>query len=160
MVLYVAQKCFWQNSMSLFILFLSQDHKDIFIFSYKRVFCFVLFFVCIFLLLLLLLFVFLAMPAACGNSQARDWTEAVATDLCHSHSNIGSEPHLLPIPQLTATLDPLTYWAKPESQLPYSWILVRFITSEPQWELLCKSFILLALIFRSLNHFEVFLYTI
>ena len=26
--------------------------------------------------------------------------------LCHSHSNMGSEPHLPPVPQLTATPDP------------------------------------------------------
>ena len=33
---------------------------------------------------------------------------AVATDLHHSNSNMGSEPCLQPTPQLTATLDPLS----------------------------------------------------
>ena len=55
-------------------------------------------------------FVFLlflwAAPAAYGGSQARGRIGAVATGLCHSHSNMGSEPHLQPTPQLTATLDP------------------------------------------------------
>ena len=31
---------------------------------------------------------------------------AVAASLCHSHTNVGSEPHLRPTPQLTAMQDP------------------------------------------------------
>ena len=38
--------------------------------------------------------------------QARGLIQAVATGLHHSHSNMGSEPHLQPIPQFMATLDP------------------------------------------------------
>ena len=45
-------------------------------------------------------------PEAYGGSQARGQIEAVATGLLHSHSNTESEPHLWPILQLTATLDP------------------------------------------------------
>ena len=41
-----------------------------------------------------------------GSSQARGWTGAVAADLHHSHSNLGSGLHLWPTPQLTAMLDP------------------------------------------------------
>ena len=41
-----------------------------------------------------------------GNAQARGQISAVAAGLCHSHSNLGSEPHLQPIPQLMATPDP------------------------------------------------------
>ena len=37
---------------------------------------------------------------------ARGLLGAVATGLCHSHSNARSEPHLRPTPQFTATLDP------------------------------------------------------
>ena len=47
-----------------------------------------------------------ATPAAYGGSQARGRTGATAAGLHHSHSNAGSEPHLQPIPQLTATTDP------------------------------------------------------
>ena len=62
----------------------------------------------------LLLFVFCfcvfaiswAAPAAYGGSQARGLIEAVATGLCQSHSNAGSEPSLRPTPQLMATPDP------------------------------------------------------
>ena len=39
------------------------------------------------------------------SSQARGRMGAAAADLCHSHSNAGSEPHLQTIPQLTAKLD-------------------------------------------------------
>ena len=52
-------------------------------------------------------FVFsMATPAAHGDSQDRGPIRAVATGLRHSHSNVGSEPHLRLTPQLTATLDP------------------------------------------------------
>ena len=47
---------------------------------------------------------FRAAPAAYGDSQARGLIGAVAAGLRQSHSNAGSELHLQPIPQLTATL--------------------------------------------------------
>ena len=43
--------------------------------------------------------------AAYGDSQARGLIGAVATGLRQSHNSAGSEPHLQPTPQLTATLD-------------------------------------------------------
>ena len=49
---------------------------------------------------------FRAAPAAYGGSQARGPSRAIASGLCHSHSNAGSKPRLQPIPQLLATLDP------------------------------------------------------
>ena len=56
---------------------------------------------------------------------------------CHSHSNLDSEPHLQPTPQLTTTLDPLG----PEIIPTSSWISVRFISAEPQWELSSTQFL-------------------
>ena len=47
-----------------------------------------------------------AASAAYGDSQDRGQIGAVATGLCQSHSNAGSEPRLQPTPQLTATPDP------------------------------------------------------
>jgi len=44
-----------------------------------------------------------AVPAAHGGSQTRGPIRAVATSLHHGHSNAGSEPHLQPTSQLTAT---------------------------------------------------------
>ena len=47
-----------------------------------------------------------AAPVAHGGSQARGLIGAIASSLCQSHSNAGSEPGLQPTPQLTATPDP------------------------------------------------------
>jgi len=44
-------------------------------------------------------------PAAYGGSQARGLIGAVVSGLRQSHSNTGTELHLRPTPQLTATLD-------------------------------------------------------
>ena len=44
-----------------------------------------------------------ATPTAYGGSQARGQIRAVATGLCQSHSNSGSEPCLQPSPKLKAT---------------------------------------------------------
>ena len=60
-------------------------------------FCFILFF-CFFLLM--------AASAAHGRSQARGQIRAAAAGHIHSHSNMGSEPHLWPMPQPVAMLDP------------------------------------------------------
>ena len=56
--------------------------------------------------LFIYLLLFRATPMAYGGSKARGHIGATAAGLCHSHSNAGSEPHLQPTPQLTATLDP------------------------------------------------------
>ena len=42
---------------------------------------------------------------AYGGSQARGLIGAIATSLCQSHSNMGSEPHLQPTPYLKAMPD-------------------------------------------------------
>ena len=75
-----------------------------------------------------------AAPAAYGGSQARGQIGAAAANLHHSHSNVESEPHLQPTPQLTAMPDPPP--TKPGIEPGSSWILVGFVTTEPQWELL------------------------
>ena len=62
----------------------------------------------VWMLLLLLLFfcLFRAAPMAYGRSQVRGRIGTAAAGLHHSHSNAGSEPHLQPTPQHTATPDP------------------------------------------------------
>ena len=47
-------------------------------------------------------FFFKAEPEAYGSSQAKGQIGATAAGLHHSHSHMGSEPHLQPTPQLTA----------------------------------------------------------
>ena len=64
-------------------------------------------FVFIFILFIYLFFALSwAAPVAYGGSQARGLIGSVATGLCQSHSNMGSEQCLWPIPQLTAMPDP------------------------------------------------------
>ena len=70
---------------------------------------------------------------AYGGSQARCWISA-EEHLHHIYSNSGTEPRLQPTPQLMATWS-LTYWARPEIEPASSWILVRFVSTEPRQEL-------------------------
>ena len=54
-------------------------------------------------------FIFLSFRAASvayGGSLARGPMGGTTASLRHSHSNVGSEPHLRPTPQLMAMLDP------------------------------------------------------
>ena len=53
---------------------------------------------------------FRATPMAYRGSQARGLTGALATGLCHSHSNIRSEPHLQTTPQLLNPLREARDW--------------------------------------------------
>jgi len=57
-------------------------------------------------LLMMSFFFFMAAPTAYGNSLARGQIKATAAGLHHSHSNVGSEPHLWPTPQLMVLPDP------------------------------------------------------
>ena len=78
----------------------------------------------------------MAIPAACGSSQARGWIRATAAGLHHnhSHSNVGYEPHLQTTPQLTAMADPQpTNKTRDQTHIlmDISWIL----STVPQGEL-------------------------
>ena len=55
---------------------------------------------------LVFLFFFRAIPMVYGGSQDRAPIRDVAASLHQSHSNVGSEPHLQPTSQPTATPDP------------------------------------------------------
>ena len=63
----------------------------------------------VFINIIYFLFIFVfsrVAPVAYGGSQARGLIGAVAAGLRQSHSNTGSELHLRPTLQLTATPDP------------------------------------------------------
>ena len=76
-------------------------------------------------------FFFRAAPAAYVSFQARGGIRAVAASLHNSHSNTVSVPCLWHIPQLMA-MPGLTHWARPVIEPMFSWILVGFVTAEPQ----------------------------
>ena len=82
-----------------------------------------------------LVFFFRATPMAYGHSQARVQIGAIASGLCYSHSHTGSEPHLPPTPQLMQCRI-LNHWVRPGIKPASSWMLVRFVSAEPRWELL------------------------
>ena len=65
-------------------------------------------------------FLFRTAHVAYGRSQARGRIRATAVGLHHSHSNDGSPTH----------------WSRPRIEPASSWILVRFVSAVPQWELL------------------------
>ena len=93
---------------------------------------------CLFSLSLSLFFffcLFRAAPMAYRSSQYRGQIGATAVSLHHSHSNMGSELHLQPTPQLNVRS--LTHWARPGIEPVSSWILAGFITAELQRELPC-----------------------
>ena len=48
----------------------------------------------------------MAPHVAYGNSWAKSRIRAAAADICHNHSNTGSELLLQPMPQLEAMPDP------------------------------------------------------
>ena len=87
----------------------------------------------------LFIYFFTATLVAYGGSQARGRIRTVAAGLHHSHSNAGAETCLWPTPQLTAMPDPLTVWARPGIKPTSSWLLVRFVSTEPWWEYPCPS---------------------
>ena len=81
-----------------------------------------------------LFFFFRATPKSCGSSQARGQVWAIAASLCHSHRNMGSEPHLWTKPQLMAMPDPQpTEQGQGSNPHPHEYYLDLF--PEPQWEL-------------------------
>ena len=79
---------------------------------------------------------FRATLAAYGGSQARGQIRPAAAGLRHSHSDTRSEPCLWPTPQLMAMLDPQAKRLSEAGIEPTpSWILVRFVSTLPPWEL-------------------------
>jgi len=95
--------------------------------------------VCFYLFICVCVSVFMAEPMAHEGSPARCWIEAVATSLHHIQSNAGSELHPKPTAQLS-NAGSLTYLVRSGIKHASSLILVRFVTTEPRWELPLYSF--------------------
>ena len=68
------------------------------------------------------------------GSQAKGWIRATAAGLCHSDSNTRWE-RICDLYHSLRNARSLTHWARPRTKSASSWILVRFISTEPWWEL-------------------------
>ena len=77
---------------------------------------------------LFIYFFFRAAPVAYQSSQARGQIRAAAANLPRSHGNTGSEPHLA----THGNARSLSHRVRPGIETMSSWILVGFITTEPQ----------------------------
>ena len=82
-------------------------------------------------LIFLFLCLFRAAPSAYGGPQARGGIRAVAAGLCHSNTRSASSTYIT----AHGNAGSLTHWARPGIESASSWMLVRFISAEPQWEL-------------------------
>ena len=89
--------------------------------------------VCIYVYLFIIFLLLGATPMAYRSSQARGWIGTTAASLCHSHSNVGSEPCLWPTPQFTATRIPNPVSEAGGSNL-HALMPVGFTSPAPQWE--------------------------
>ena len=78
---------------------------------------------------------FRAEPMAYGSSQARGRIQAAAGGLHHSHSDARSKPTSVTYTTAHGNTGSLTHWARPGIKPESSRILVRFISTAPQWEL-------------------------
>ena len=82
---------------------------------------------------------FRAAFASYGGSQDKGQIRATVTGLHHSDSNVGSEPHSQPIPQLMAMLDPSpTEWGQGSNLKPHGYWLDLFLRT---WNLLVTGWI-------------------
>ena len=61
------------------------------------------------------------------GARGRIW--ATAASLCHSHSNVGSKPHLLPTPQLMVTPDPTLAMDQTHILMDTSWVHYHWATT-------------------------------
>ena len=89
---------------------------------------------------LFIYFLFRATQVANGSSPATGQIRAAANGLCHSHSKaIWAASVTYTTAHANARY--LTHWARLEIKPTPSWILVRFVTAEPQRELPVNCFI-------------------
>ena len=80
------------------------------------------------------LFVWRAAPAAYGSSQARGQIEATGAGLHHSYNNSRSKPKSVTYTTAHGNAGSPIQWARPGIKPTSWWILVRFPSAEPQWE--------------------------
>ena len=93
--------------------------------------------------------IFRAAPAVYGGSQAKGRTGAVAASLHHSHSNHRIQAASATYATAHSNSRSLAHWARPGIEPTSSWMLVRFVSTEPWQELPYCSLLNNRKIFRS-----------
>ena len=83
---------------------------------------------------------FRATPAAYGVSQTRGQIEAIASALHQSHSNTRSS-HVWIYTTVHGNARSLTHSVRPGVEPVSSWMIVRFVPTEPRWELYISFFL-------------------
>ena len=101
------------------------------------------------LIIIIIICLFRDAPMAYGGSQARGWIRAVAAGLYDSHSNARSKLCLQPYTTAHGNTGSLTHWVRPGIKASSSRIPVKFVSTEPSWELL--EIILFTVLFTKLG---------
>ena len=81
------------------------------------------------------LFLFRVVPTAYGYSKARGENGVTAASLHHSHSKTGIWAMSVTYTTVHSNSWSPTHWVRPGIEPASSWILVRFISTVPQWKL-------------------------
>ena len=116
-----------KSSWAINLLLLSFLLSAMFLYTYIQAAnsCIVLHSVCVSYFLLYFIFIFRVSPVAYESSQVGGQIRASAAGLHYSHSKARS----------------LTHWMRPGFKPVSSWILVGFLTPEPQWEFCTSHFV-------------------
>ena len=93
----------------------------------------VFYFICLFCL-------FRAAPRHMEVPRLWGWIGAVATGLHHSHSNTRSKPRLRTYTIARGNVRSLIHWVRLGIEPASSWVLVRFVSTQPRQELLLQYF--------------------
>ena len=112
----------WLELMFLWIYTLSKKEKFFFKTKYK-------------ILSFLFLSFFQGRTLSICRFPGWGWIRAVAVGLCHSHSNARSRAMSATYIIAHGNAGSLTHWAKLGNEPASSWLLIRFISTEPWWEL-------------------------
>ena len=78
---------------------------------------------------------FRATPAACRSSQTRGLIRAAAASLHHKPQQYRIRVTSVTYTTAHSNAGSLTHWVEPGIEPAFSWLLIRFVTAEPQGEL-------------------------
>ena len=95
---------------------------------------FILFITIIITTIIIIILLLRAESLAYGSSQARGWIRATALDLRHYTTATATQDSscICYLHHSSSNTGSLTHWARPGIEPTSSWILVRFVSTEPQ----------------------------